>query len=79
VRELAGYISERDLQQLFCKSVETSTIDDEYGVPFHIFYGVSNNARKFWSITNARRVIDYQPQDDSEKCFAADIARLKSN
>ena len=78
VRELAGYISERDLQQLFCKSIETPQIDDEHGVPFHIFYGVSNNARTFWSITNARRVIDYQPQDDSEIRFAADIARSLS-
>ena len=78
VRELAGYISERDLQQLFCKSIETAQIDDGYGVPFHIFYGVSNNARTFWSITNARRVIGYQPQDDSERRFAADIARLMS-
>ena len=78
VRELAGYISERDLQQLFCKSIETAQINDEYGVPFHIFYGVSNNARTFWSITNARRVIDYQPQDDSEMRFAGDISRLMS-
>jgi hypothetical protein len=78
VRELAGYISERDLQQLFCKSIETAQIIDEHGVPFHIFYGVSNNARTFWSITNARRVIDYQPQDDSEMRFSADIARLMS-
>jgi len=76
VRELAGYISERDLRQLFRKSIETPTIDDAYGVPFHIFYGVSNNARTFWSITNARHVIDYQPQDDSEVRFSADIARL---
>lgn len=76
VRELAGYISERDLQQLFCKSIETPRIEDEYGVPFHIFYGTSNNARTFWSITNARRTIDYQPEDDSERRFAADIARL---
>ncbi len=76
VRELAGYISQHDLQQLFCKSIDTAQINDEYGVPFHIFYGVSNNARTFWSITNARRVIDYQPQDDSEMRFSADIARL---
>ena len=76
VRELAGYISERDMQQLFCKSVETPEIDDEYGVPFHIFYGVSDNARKFWSITNARKVIGYKPRDDSEIRFANDIARL---
>jgi nucleoside-diphosphate-sugar epimerase len=47
VRELAGYISERDMQQLFCKSVETPGIEDEHGVPFHIFYGVSDNARTF--------------------------------
>ncbi|HEX3813606.1 MAG TPA: NAD(P)-dependent oxidoreductase [Mycobacteriales bacterium] len=76
VRELAGYISERDMQQLFGKSIETPDIEDAYGVPFHIFYGVSDNARKFWSITNAREVIDYRPQDDSEIRFAADIARL---
>jgi hypothetical protein len=76
IRDLAGYISERDLQQLFCKSVETPRIEDEYGVPFHIFYGVSNNARTFWSIANARKVIGYQPVDDSEVRFAEDIARL---
>jgi hypothetical protein len=76
VRELAGYISEFDMQQLFCKSVETPEIEDEHGVPFHIFYGVSDNARKFWSITNARKVIGYEPVDDSEVRFAEDIARL---
>lgn len=76
IRDLAGYISERDLQQLFSKSVETLQIEDEHGVPFHIFYGVSNNARTFWSITNARRVIGYEPVDDSEVRFAADIAQL---
>jgi hypothetical protein len=76
VRELAGYISERDLRQLFTKSIETPQITDEYGVPFHIFYGVSNNARTFWSITNARKVIGYHPEDDSEVRFAGDIARL---
>jgi hypothetical protein len=76
VRELAGYVSERDLQQLFVKSIETPEIADEHGVPFHIFYGVSNNARTFWSITNARRVIGYAPEDDSEVRFAEDIARV---
>ena len=76
IRELAGYVSERDLRQLFVKSIETPRIEDEHGVPFHIFYGVSNNARTFWSITNARKVLGYQPEDDSEVRFAADIARL---
>jgi hypothetical protein len=62
--------------QLFCKSIEAPDIQDEYGVPFHIFYGVSNNARTFWSIANARKVIGYRPQDDSEVRFAEDIAQL---
>jgi hypothetical protein len=75
IRDLTGYISERDLQELFSRSVEAFPIEDEHGVPFHIFYGVSNNARTFWSITNARKVIGYHPVDDSEVRFAADIAR----
>ena len=76
IRDITGYISERDMQQLFCKSIDTPDVEDEFGVPFHIFYGVSNNARTFWSITNARKVIDYQPEDDSEIKFADDIARM---
>jgi nucleoside-diphosphate-sugar epimerase len=76
IRELAGYISERDLRQLFIRSIEAPNIDDEHGVPFQIFYGVSNNARTFWSIANARRVVGYAPEDDSEQRFEADIRRL---
>jgi UDP-glucose 4-epimerase len=76
IRDITGYISQRDLQQLFCKSIEAPDIADEYGVPFQIFYGVSNNARTLWSITNARKVIGYQPEDDSEERFAEDIARM---
>jgi len=76
IRDITGYISQRDLQQLFCKSLEAPNIADEYGVPFQIFYGVSNNARTFWSIANARKVIGYQPEDDSEERFAKDIARM---
>jgi hypothetical protein len=76
IRDLTGYISQRDLQQLFCKSIETPDIADEHGVPFHIFYGVSNNARTFWSIANARKVVGYDPQDDSELRFAEEIARM---
>jgi NAD+ dependent glucose-6-phosphate dehydrogenase len=77
IRDITGYISQRDLQQLFCKSIEAPEIADEYGVPFQIFYGVSNNARTFWSISNARKVIGYQPEDDSEDRFAEDIARMQ--
>ncbi len=69
-RNLACYISDRDLQQLYIKSIETDDIRDADGVPFQVFYGVSNNSRSCWSITNARKVIGYAPEDDSELVYA---------
>lgn len=73
-RALAVYISQRDMAQLFIKSIETEDIRDKHGVPFQIFYGISDNPHAFWSITNARRVIGYEPQDNSEIRFADLIA-----
>ena len=75
-RDLGAWLSDRDFQQLVTRSIETADIRNEYGVPFQIFYGISNNTRAFWSIRNARRVIGYAPQDDSEVTYAADIRRL---
>jgi hypothetical protein len=75
-RDLGAYISPRDLQQLFVRSLETENIEDTWEVPFQIFYGISNNTRAFWSITNARAVIGYAPEDDSELTYAEDIRRL---
>lgn len=72
-RDLGAHISERDLQQLFIKSIECPNIEDRYGIPFQIFYGISGNARRFWSIVNAREVIGYEPEDDSEAKYARDI------
>lgn len=74
-RSLAVYISDRDMQQLFIKSIETGDIRDERGVPFQIFYGISGNSHAFWSIANARKIINYQPQDNSELRFAELIAK----
>ena len=74
-RDLGAYISPRDLTQLFVKSIEAPSIEDEHGVPFQIFYGISGNARAFWSIVNARKVIGYEPEDDAEVKFADDIHR----
>lgn len=76
LRDIAGYISPRDLAQLFVRSVDAESVEDRFGVPFQIFYGVSANARTFWSTTNAREVVGYAPQDDSEVRFAEDIARM---
>jgi nucleoside-diphosphate-sugar epimerase len=75
-RDLGAYISARDIQQLFTRSLETPDIADEWGIPFQIFYGISDNTRAFWSIANARRVIGYAPEDDSEVRFASDIRRM---
>lgn len=78
-RDLGAFISERDLQQLYIKSIEARDVRNEDGLPFQIFYGISNNTRAFWSIANARKVIGYAPEDDSELLFADDIRRfLKS-
>jgi hypothetical protein len=72
-RDLGAYISERDLRQLFVKSIEAPDIEDEHGIPFQIFYGISGNARAFWSIVNARKVIGYAPEDDAEMKYADEI------
>lgn len=74
-RGLAVYISRRDIQQLFIKSIETECIEDEEGVPFQVFYGISGNSQAFWSIVNARKVIGYEPQDNSEYRFSNQIHR----
>jgi hypothetical protein len=68
-RALAVYISQRDQAQLFIKSIEAEDIRDKQGVPFQIFYGISDNPHAFWSIVNAREVIGYEPQDNSEIRF----------
>ncbi len=74
-RALGVYISDRDLQQLVVKSIEHADIRDEEGIPFQIFYGISANSHAFWSLANARKVIGYAPQDNSEIRFREVIAR----
>lgn len=74
-RGLGAHFSRRDLRQLFQKAIETPDIDSEHGVPWLVVYGISANTRAFWSLENARQILDYQPQDDSEVKFAKDVAR----
>jgi hypothetical protein len=73
-RALGAYISARDLTQLFVKSIETPDIRDENGIPFQVFYGISGNSHGFWSIVNARKIIGYEPQDNSELRFQKEVA-----
>lgn len=75
-RALGAYLSVRDQVQLFVKSIETENIEDENSVPFQIFYGISDNSHKFWSITNAKKVIGYEPEDNSAYRFAGRIAEI---
>ena len=75
-RGLGAYLSRRDQVQLFVKSIEAPEIADANGIPFQVFYGVSGNTHNFWSIVNAREVIGYAPEDDSQVNFAARIAEI---
>ena len=78
-RNLGAYISPRDITQLFQKGMEAHDIENEYGIPWQVVYGISDNTRAFWSITNAREVLGYEPEDDSELKFAAGVRELLSD
>jgi nucleoside-diphosphate-sugar epimerase len=52
------WLSHRDLVQLVRKSLLAD-------VKFGIYYGVSNNSRRFWDISNAVAEINYHPEDDA--------------
>lgn len=75
-RSLGCYLSARDQVQLMVKCVEAEDIWDEHGVPFQIFYGANGNTHKFWDLSNTRRVIGYEPKDDSAVKFADRIAEI---
>ena len=75
-RDLGAYISQRDLCQLFTKAIETPKIENNHDIPWLVVYGISNNTRAFWSLTSARKLLGYQPEDDSEVKYAEDIHRF---
>ena len=75
-RNLGAYLSVRDQIQLFVKAVETPDIRDENGVPFQIVYGISDNSLRFWSLVNARKVLGYEPEDDSTIRWADRLGRV---
>ncbi len=47
-------------------------------VRFGIYYAVSNNTMRKWSIANAQRELGYQPVDDSEVYFSSAAARTQA-
>ncbi len=64
-RHLATWISPRDMAQLVWRSIETD-------LPFGIFYGVSNNTRRYWDIASAQELLGYAPEDNAED-YAAQL------
>ena len=54
------WCSPRDLVQLLVKSVQTE-------LPFGVFFGISNNTGRCWDISNAQRLLGYEPVDDAVK------------
>ena len=57
-RSQSMWLSQRDLVQLVKKSLLAE-------VKFAVYYGVSNNRKRFWDISNAMTEIGYQPEDDA--------------
>ena len=54
------WCSPRDFVQLLVKSLQTD-------IPFDVFFGVSNNTGRFWDISNAQKLLGYEPVDDAAK------------
>src|SRR5438477_2910096 len=54
------WCSPGDLAQLLVKCLRAE-------LSFAIFFGVSNNTGRFWDISNAQKLVGYEPQDDATK------------
>lgn len=59
-RHESTWLSHQDLVQL----VKKSLLGD---VKFGIYYGVSNNRKRFWDISNAMKEIGYKPESDASQ------------
>ena len=59
------WLSQRDCAQLIWRAIESP-------LAHGVFYGVSNNSRRHWDITDAMEKLGYRPVDNSEE-YAAEI------
>jgi len=75
-RALGSYLSARDQAQQAIRAIETERIEDLHGVPYLVIYGISGNTHRFWSLESARRVLGYQPEDDSQVRFADRLSAI---
>ncbi|MDQ2905967.1 MAG: NAD(P)-dependent oxidoreductase [Chloroflexota bacterium] len=67
VRHLSGYMSERDMNHLLMRCIETPDVQ------FAIVHGISNNRFKRLDITSTRDLLGYAPQDDAFEIFQANL------
>lgn len=63
------WCSPRDLTQLIVKSIRSN-------VRFGIFFGISNNTKCHWDLSNAREILSYEPQDDAADFLKASDDRI---
>lgn len=61
-RYRSTWLSHNDLLSLFEASINSS-------VKYGIYYGVSNNAKRFWDLKNAENELNYYPKDNAEVFF----------
>jgi len=59
-RDAKLWLSHQDLVQLFKKSLEGK-------VKFGIYYGISDNQKRFYDISNAEKELGYKPRDGFSK------------
>ncbi len=64
-RHRATWLSHRDL----CHLLERSLLAERSFPGFGIYYGVSDNTRRFWRLENARRELGFHPEDDAEQFY----------
>jgi nucleoside-diphosphate-sugar epimerase len=62
-RHLATWLSHSDLTRL----IKASLLAKDEFPGFGIYYGVSNNSRRFWNIENAQSELGFVPQDNASK------------
>jgi nucleoside-diphosphate-sugar epimerase len=58
------WLSKRDCCQLIARCLDADYVD--YG----IYYGMSDNPRKFWSLDNAREELGFAPEDSAPRDLA---------
>jgi uronate dehydrogenase len=54
------WCSPRDLAQLLIRAIRSD-------LQFGVFFGVSNNAGRYWDISNAQHLLGYAPEDDGAR------------